>query len=178
MDDAEAVRRCQDGNREAFRHLVERYKDVLYGTAYLMTENTSIAEEQVQEAFLSAWQGIGGFRNGRPVKPWLVRILVNSIVSQRRRQTIPTAPLDEATHRPAAGDTAELAERTEAQQRMRQALASLSKEHRHVVTLRYFTDLTVPQLADVLGHREGTVKSRLHRALRHLRDELRNELGE
>ena len=100
MNDAEAVRRCQDGNREAFRHLVERYKDVLYGTAYLMTENTSIAEEQVQEAFLSAWQGIGGFRNGRPVKPWLVRILVNSIVSQRRRQTIPTAPLDEATHRP------------------------------------------------------------------------------
>lgn len=172
MNDEEAIQRCQDGNREAFRHLVERYQDLLYGTAYLMTENRSIAEEQVQEAFLSAWRGIGGFRNGRPVKPWLVRILVNSIMSQRRRHSIPTAPLEEASHHPDPGGTAELVERTETQQRVHQALASLSQEHRHLVTLRYFADLTVPQLADVLGHREGTVKSRLHRALRHLQDEL------
>ena len=85
MNDEEAVRRCQDGDREAFRHLVERYKDVLYGTACLMTGNASVAEEHVQESFLLAWRGVGGFRVGLPVKPWLVRILVNTITSQRRR---------------------------------------------------------------------------------------------
>ena len=64
MNDEEAVRRCQDGDREAFRHLVERYKDVLYGTACLMTGNASVAEEHVQESFLLAWRGVGGFRVG------------------------------------------------------------------------------------------------------------------
>ena len=69
MNDEEAVRRCQDGDREAFRHLVERYKDVLYGTACLMTGNASVAEDHVQESFLLAWRGVGGFRVGLPVKP-------------------------------------------------------------------------------------------------------------
>ncbi len=172
MNDEEAVRRCQDGDREAFRHLVERYKDVLYGTACLMTGNASVAEEHVQESFLSAWRGIGGFRVGRPVKPWLVRILVNTVMGQRRRRSIQTTPLEEATHSSDAGDPADLAERVANQLEVRQAVAALSEEHKQVVMLRYFTGLTVPQVAQVLGCREGTVKSRLHRALRHLRAEM------
>ena len=167
MNDAEAIRRCQDGDREAFHHLVERYKDVLYGTVYLMIGNASVAEEHVQESFLSAWRGIGNFRIGRPVKPWLVRILVNTVLSQRRRRSILTTPLEESI---IGGNADDLAESVANQQDMRRALASLSDEHRQVVMLRYFTGLSVPQVADVLGRREGTVKSRLHRALRHLRE--------
>ena len=172
MNDEEAVRRCQDGDREAFRHLVERYKDVLYGTACLMTGNASVAEEHVQEPFLLAWRGVGGFRVGLPVKPWLVRILVNTITSQRRRGSVPTTALEETTRSEVAGNPADLAERVANQLEVRQAIVSLSEEHKQVVMLRYFTDLSVPQVAQVLGCREGTVKSRLHRALRHLRDEI------
>ena len=172
MNDEEAVRRCQDGDREAFRHLVERYKDVLYGTACLMTGNASVAEEHVQESFLSAWRGIGGFRVGRPLKPWLVRILVNTVMGQRRRRAIPTTPLEEATHSGDAGNPADSVESVASQLEVRQAIAALSEEHKQVVMLRYFTDLSVPQVAQVLGCREGTVKSRLHRALRHLRAEM------
>ena len=69
MTDSEAVVRCQNGDRDAFRHLVDQYKDVLFGTAVLMTGNRATTEEHVQEAFLSAWRGIRGFRRGRPVKP-------------------------------------------------------------------------------------------------------------
>ena len=127
MTDDEAVLRCQDGDREAFRHLVEQYKNPLYGTAYLMTGNAAQAEEHVQDAFLLAWRGIKSFQRGRPLKPWLMRIL-------------------------------------------RQALAQLTPEHRQVVVLRYFADLTVPQVARSAGVREGTVKSRLHRALRQMRE--------
>jgi len=172
MNDEVAIRRCQDGEREAFRHLVERYKDDLYGTAYLMTGNASVAEEHVQEAFLSAWKGLRTFRTGRPVKPWLVRILVNTIMSQRRRRLIETTSLEEAAHSPGPGDIGEVAVQADNQQEVRQALSALSDEHRQVVMLRYFTGLSVPELAGVLGCREGTVKSRLHRALRHLRDEM------
>ena len=172
MTDEQAVLRCQDGDSEAFRYLVEQYKDVLYGTALLMTGNRALAEEQVQEALLAAWRGIKGFHSGRPVKPWLVRILVNAIVSQRRRRAVPTVPLE--NHHP-PDDQPHPSEAMEAQldrQRIRQALDGLNPDQRQVVVLRYFADLTVPQLAEAIGVREGTVKSRLHRALGRLRDQL------
>lgn len=59
MSEDLTIAKCQDGDREAFRVLVDRHKDVLYGTALLMTGNRAVAEEAVQEAFLSAWRGIG-----------------------------------------------------------------------------------------------------------------------
>ncbi len=139
MNDEEAVRRCQDGDREAFHHLVEQYKDVLYGTACLMTGNPSVAEEHVQESFLLAWRGIGGFHIGRPMKPWLVRILVNTVMGQRRRRSIPTAPLEEATHSGDAGNPADLTERVANQLEVRQALAALSGDHKQLVMLRYLS---------------------------------------
>ena len=89
MTDSEAVVRCQNGDRDAFRHLVDQYKDVLFGTAVLMTGNRATAEEHVQEAFLSAWRGIRRFRRDRPVKPWFLRILVNTVLSWRRKRSVP-----------------------------------------------------------------------------------------
>ena len=170
MTDDEAIRRCQDGDHDAFRHLVERYKNALYGTAYVMTGNAAHAEEHVQEAFLSAWRGIRTFRRGLPVKPWLMRILVNTVLSQQRRRTLTTVPIEESLlpgTTPGPQDSVEASENREA---VRQALARLSLEHRQVVVLRYFADLTVPQVARSAGVREGTVKSRLHRALRQMRE--------
>ena len=112
MTEDEIIRRCQAGEREAFRCVVEQYQDVLYGTAYLMTGNRTTAEDQVQEAFISAWQGIGSFRVGRPLKPWLVRILVNKVLSYRRAnsKTIISFDIDFAAG-PVAGDPAEDIER-------------------------------------------------------------------
>ncbi|MEK7849015.1 MAG: RNA polymerase sigma factor [Chloroflexota bacterium] len=172
MSDEEAIRRCQDGDREAFRHLVEQYQDVLYGTACLMTGDAAVAEEQVQEAFLSAWQGIRGFDTGRPVKPWLVRILVNKVLSYRRRKSHPQTPLTEATVGNTAAGAAGPGEEAERRDQVGRALAVLSQEHRQVVMLRYFAGLSVAETARALGWREGTVKSRLHRALEQMRQAL------
>ena len=175
MNEHDAISRCRDGDREAFRHLVDRYRDVLFGTAVLMTGNRALAEEQVQEALLSAWRGIRGFRMGSPFKPWLLRILVNAVLAQQRRRTLPTVDLDgtDPEASAAAGiDPAENLDSLEDRLALRCAIASLGPDHRQVVTLRYFADLTVPEVARVLGVREGTVKSRLHRALAVLRQQL------
>ena len=175
MTDDEAIMHCQNGDRDAFRYLVERYKDVLFGTAVLMTGNRAVAEEQVQEALLSAWRGIRGFRLGNPVKPWLLRILVNAVLAQQRRRFIQTLSLN--SNSPEETDygnpnPAETLEALENRLALRRAIAELSPDHRQVVALRYFASLTVPELARTLGIREGTVKSRLHRALAILRQQL------
>ena len=173
MTDDEAVLGCQSGDRDAFRHLVEPYRDVLYGTAVLMTNDRALAEEQVQEALLSAWKGIRGFRRGRPFKPWLMRILVNSVLAHQRRRSVRTVPLEEWDRLDEWAGPTESVVANERRLTVRQALLRLTPNHRQVVVLRYFAELTVPQVARSIGIREGTVKSRLHRALGQLRDELR-----
>ena len=171
MTDDQAVARCQEGDREAFRHLVERYKDVLHGTAILMTGNRAVAEEIVQEAFLSAWRGIGGFERGRPLKPWLTRILVNGVLTQKRKRAVQTVPITDSDP-PAGGSTSDQMDVLESRAVVRQALAQLDADQHRIVVLRYFAELTVPEIASSMGLKEGTVKSRLHRALGRLRKHL------
>ncbi len=172
MTENEAVQRCQRGDRDAFRYLVERHQGVVFGTAYNMTGNRALAEELAQEAFLSAWKGIRGFRRGSPFKPWLMRILVNAVMAHRRKRSVETTPIEglglaDDAERPAASVESKLERQT-----LQQAIGGLSPEHRQVVVLRYFAGMTVPEVSRASGVSEGTVKSRLHRAHRALRQRL------
>ena len=99
-----------------------------------------------------------------------MRILVNSVLGQQRKRSLTTVPLEESLPLEAPSDRSESIEAKEDREAVRQALAQLTPEHRQVVVLRYFADLTVPQVARSAGVREGTVKSRLHRALRQMRE--------
>ncbi len=172
MTEDQAVLRCQHGERDAFRYLVERYQGIVFGTAYNMTRNRALAEELAQETFLSAWKGIRSFRRGRPFKPWLMRILVNAVMAHRRRKTVETTPIEGSDLESDAEDPEDLAESRSEQQALQRAIGELSPDHRQVVVLRYFADMTVPELARAAGLTEGTVKSRLHRAHQALRQEL------
>ena len=174
MTEDQAVLRCQHGERDAFRYMVERYQDIVFGTAYNMTRNRALAEELAQDAFLSAWKGIRSFRRGRPFKPWLMRILVNTVMAHRRRRTVETTPIEgsESEMESDAEDPEDTAESRSEQQALRRAIGELSPDHRQVVVLRYFADMTVPEVARAAGLAEGTVKSRLHRAHQALRQEL------
>ena len=171
-EEAEIVRRCQDGDREAFRFIVERYGSMLHGTAYLMTRNHAIAEELSQEALILAWRGIKGFKGGS-LKAWLAKILVNKSVSQSRRKDFGALDIDDpSTPQPTAGEGQDPASATLTimeQERVRAALETLPEDQREVVTLRFFSELSVAETAAALGVREGTVKSRLSRALERLR---------
>ena len=146
--DDELVRRCQAGDREPFRQLVERYGDLVFGTALQMTRDRSLAEDLTQDAFVHAWRGIGGFRLGSPLRPWLLRILHNRIVSHRRRRLLDLLPLPSAErardHQPGPEAVVEIAEE---RSRLRVALATLSGDHRRIVVLRYYSELSVPEIA-------------------------------
>ena len=172
MTEDEAVQRCQHGDRDAFRYLVERHQNVVFGTAYNMTGNRALAEELAQEAFLSAWKGIRGFRRRSPFKPWLMRILVNTVMAHRRKRSVETTPIEESAWADDAEHPGALVESKLERQTVQRAIRGLSPEHRQVVVLRYFADMTVPEVARASGVNEGTVKSRLHRAHQALRQRL------
>lgn len=175
-DEAALVRRCQAGDKEAFRTLVEQYRSILFGTAYLMIRDRGLAEDAVQEALIQMWRHLPSLRLHDSFKAWLVRIVVNEIKQRFRKKQVSTVPLDQAPEVLDKLDEAETAMvRDEEHQHLKRAMEMLPPEHREAIVLHYFSDLTVPEIAAITGQREGTIKSRLSRALDRLGEILRSD---
>jgi RNA polymerase sigma-70 factor (ECF subfamily) len=95
-----------------------------------------------------------------------VRILINRVLEYQRRRSLLTTPIHDAPE-PRASDR--VADEVEARDAVERGLAQLDEDHQQVLRLRYFAELTVPEISEALGVPEGTVKSRLHRATGQMR---------
>ncbi len=141
-----------------------------YRTAYLIVRNPADAEEAVQDAFLRVWRFRDSLPEGSAREPWLYRVLVNSCHSLLRRE-IPRrnrrAEEDLGLHdRGPRPD--QIAEERAAQASVANAIRALPDHLRVPVILRYWTGLSEREIAQAIGRRPGTVKSRLHEARRRL----------
>lgn len=171
LDEAEAVRRLQSGDRTAFDHLYGAYAAPAIRTAYLITRHQTAAEDAVQEAFVQVLRNISRLRAVTSFRPWFYQIVVNAARRLVRSGGHQLVPLDLANHdkadltSPAPDEVALTAEEAE---RLRTAIAQLNEAYRVPVILRYFTGLSEQEVAHALGLPQGTVKSRLHTARRRL----------
>jgi RNA polymerase sigma-70 factor (ECF subfamily) len=173
-EEAAAIRRCQAGDKEAFRVIAEQYESMLFGTAYLMTRDRDLAADAVQEALVKMWKHLPSLRTENGLKAWLVRILVNEVKQQGRKKQVPTVPIERAFELTDGADGVEMEmERDEIRETVRKALRMLPHQQGEAVVLRYFGGLTIAEIALAMGCREGTIKSRLNRALGRLEDILR-----
>jgi RNA polymerase sigma-70 factor (ECF subfamily) len=145
-----------------------------YRTACLILGNRSDAEEAVQDAFLRAWRFRDSLTSVPSIKPWLYRVVVNACYS-KLRQEIPhrdrRADDGALAHIPGPGsDPDTMAERSEVADTVLDALQLLPVSLRVPVVLRYYADLSEREIAQAIGRRPGTVKSRLHEARRRLKE--------
>ena len=157
--------RRPDGEAEALaERWVGLYGDIALRTAYLFLRDRGLAEDCVQDAFVSAWRARSSLRDPGAERAWLLSIVANTARSHlRRRIPIPTDNLPEdPTTRDPFSDLALSAD-------LRQALDQLPADQREVIALRVYLDLSVEESARTLGVAAGTVKSRLSRALEALR---------
>ena len=168
------VERARRGDEAAFEELVQRHMEVAFRTAYLLTGSAAEAEDSAQDAFVKAHAALGRFRPGSPFRPWLLRIVGNE-ARNRRRAAGRRAALElravQATGRVAAAESPEAAAVAAEERRLLvRALDLLDEDQRQVVACRYLLQLSGEETATTLGLPEGTVKSRLSRALRRLRE--------
>ena len=173
MNDETLVRRLQAGDREAFDVLYERYRNEVYRTACLITGSRADGEDLTQEAFVTALGAIGSLRDPARFRHWLLRLLTRAAwkyCRKARREAPVEAVLDGA-----AEDALSACLRSETQRQLYAAVAALDEKRRTVVVLHYFQDLPVREIARILEVTEGTVKSRLYSARRHLRQALTEE---
>ncbi|MPZ97096.1 MAG: sigma-70 family RNA polymerase sigma factor [Propionibacteriales bacterium] len=171
--DRAALARVLAGDRDAYTDLVRRHAPVAVRTAMLLGAGAD-AEDVVQEAFVKAYRALGGFRAEAAFRPWLLRIVANETrnlqrATRRRSAVERSLAAQAASLLPDVEDPVASALSTERRQQLLQVLDGLPEPHRQVVVCRYLLDLDEYETATVLGWPRGTVKSRLHRALRRMR---------
>jgi RNA polymerase sigma-70 factor (ECF subfamily) len=157
------------GRADAFRRLVDRHLDAAYVRASVLLGNRFEAEDAVHDAAERAWRQWGSLQDPDRFEAWFGRILLNVCrdrLRRRRRVSVIEAAPGERGEPPTVGDATATSDERD---RIRRLLGTLSADDRIAVVLRYASDLTVPTIATLLAVPEGTVKSRLHRALRQLR---------
>lgn len=147
----------------AFERLAERHLADAYGLARAILHDAGDAEDATHDAVVAAWRNWHTLRDPGRFQHWFDRILVNTCRNRLRR----TARANQAiwSLHPTGADPSAYLSRDETIER---AVASLDPDHRIVVALRFYRDLTIPEIARRTGLRPGTVKSRLHYALRRL----------
>jgi RNA polymerase sigma-70 factor (ECF subfamily) len=160
------IERAQGGDADAFTAAVERSIDHLYATAYLVLRDRFAAEDAVQDGLLRAWRGIPGLRDPDRFDGWLRRIVVRAAIDSARR----TKPTVDVAFEPA--DPVRTDDAVANRDLLERAFARLAPLHRAILVLRYYLDLSVPDIARTLDVPEGTVKSRLHNAAKAMRSTL------
>ncbi|MES2177670.1 MAG: RNA polymerase sigma factor [Gemmatimonadota bacterium] len=172
--DAGLIARARRGDDEAFRLLVVRYEPVVAATVIGMLGRGDDADDVGQETFIRFHRALDSFREESTLKTYLVRIAMNlslNALKSRRRGALRFISRDQAeTPVPdAAVPAVALDDGDERRSMVRRAVAMLGPRHQPVVVLRLLQDLTTKETAQALGIPEGTVLSRLSRAMQELK---------
>lgn len=173
---AELIARFQRGQLRAFEALYDRYKDYVYRVAFFVSRNREEAEDAVQETFLDVLKALPNYDVNGPARfeTWLYRVTLNRARMRMRRKQPASAEWEDVEEQlerlpsPSSERPETVFLDGERASSLWRAVDQLPEEHRIVVMLRYQQDLAYNEIADVLGVREGTVKSRLFNAHRKL----------
>ena len=164
--DTELVIRAQHGDEGAFTSLAVAVGDRLHAVAHRILRDTDLAEDATQQALLNVWRDLPQLRDPARFDAWSYRLLVRACYAEARRtrsaSNLRLLPADE----PMGADGMSLViDRDQLERGFRR----LSIDHRAVVVLHHYLDMPLSEVAETLGVPEGTVRSRLHYAMRGLR---------
>jgi len=176
LDESTLIRHAANGDAAAWEPLVLAHQDAVFRLAYLILGDPDDASDIAQEAFLRAWNHIKRFDATRPLRPWLLSIVANLARNRHRSAGRYLATLTRAfRNEPAPANVEEKSARHLEASELWKAVQTLNMPDQQIVYLRYFLDLSVMETAEVLQVAEGTVKSRLSRALERLRGIIQQE---
>jgi len=170
--DAELVTRSQAGDPAAFEELVRQHQRMIHALTFRMTGSPADAEDLAQEAFLRAWEQLGGFRGSAKFSTWLYRIAVNTCLnwkqSEARRFQLHTRAAEEMAVQAAGAENFSRSSASEVQV----ALLKLPAKQRAAVVLTIYDGLNHAEAAQILGCSETTVSWRVFAAKRKLKKHL------
>jgi RNA polymerase sigma-70 factor (ECF subfamily) len=178
LADEDLMQLVQRGDPRAFELVYDRHSGAAFSLAYRMVGRGNVAEDVVQEAFLSIWRSGARYERARgSVRTWVLGIVHHRAIDQLRRSSVHDkrrASDEGLEERLESGERTdnEVARREEAAS-IRSAMTTLPADQSHVIELAYFGGFTHTEIAEILGAPVGTVKGRMRLGLEKLRNQLR-----
>lgn len=175
--DAQLIERLRTHDFEALGTLFDRYYPQIYRTAAAITRDNDVAEDIAQDCFLKLHQYANRIDTSLPLAPWLYRVTVNlsyTWISRRQKRRVSLEALVDTLMSPIWSAPDQIAEHSETQKVVREAISALHFNQRVVIVLHYLSGLSLDEIAEILDCPVGTIKSRLYYA----RENLRRRLGE
>jgi len=180
--DADLIRRCLANDQSAYKALLDKYRRQVLSLVWRMVNNREEAQDLAQEAFIRAFRSLGTFDVTRSFPAWLFRITTNLCVDYYRRKKLSTVSLVQGADQehderlldlesPGLGPDEELAGK-EGLARLEMMVKALPAPYRIVILLRHQSDMSYDEIAEALNLPLGTVKARIHRAHRMLREKM------
>jgi RNA polymerase sigma-70 factor (ECF subfamily) len=174
LADEDLMALVEDGEARAFEVIFDRHADAAFSLAYRMCGRRSVAEDVVQDAFVSVWRSGARYDRTRgSVRSWVLGVVHNRAIDAFRRETVRSSRDvrdDRAAEQMAAAERTETeVERRDEAQQVRSALSELPVEQRQVIELAYFGGFSHSQIAEMLELPAGTVKGRMRLGLTRMR---------
>jgi RNA polymerase sigma factor (sigma-70 family) len=183
-DEKYYIDRVKAGEKEAFTWVVDRYKDLVYTLCLRMLAVEEDAADAAQEVFVKAFRSLSGFREQARFSTWLYRITYNHCISVIRKKVKVIDLVDElpdSEEEDGKGEGLEALSREERNRYLRQAMEALPETDAVVVTLFYYEELSLEEIAEVTGLNSANIRIKLHRSrkkmLSVLRDQLKSEIN-
>ncbi len=174
------IRRAKKGDVSAFEELIAGYEKKVYNTVYRFFNNSEDAMDITQEIFIKVFTSLRGFKENSSFSTWLYRIAVNTCIDFLRKKKDETLPINDemvagndTTHSSFTQLPEEFVEKQELKQALMKAINSLPEEQRICVILRDIQGFSYTEISEILMCSLGTVKSRLSRGRRALRQILK-----
>jgi RNA polymerase sigma-70 factor (ECF subfamily) len=171
--DGALIARVLAGDRSAFDTLFLKYQDYVYNIVFGIVGRAEEAHDVAQDVFVQVFRSLGSFRRGSRFATWLYRIAVNRAVdAARSARTRRWLPFDEtlSSAPDPTQDPAGAAQQSAERDMVQRVLMEVAVNHRDVLVLRYYQDLSIEEIAEVLACSSAAAKVRLHRARHHFKE--------
>ncbi|MFH2057903.1 MAG: sigma-70 family RNA polymerase sigma factor [Pseudomonadota bacterium] len=186
------VYRIQHGDRHAFNALVNNHKKKAFAIAYNFVNNVEDAKELSQEAFVKVYKAIGQFRQGSSFYTWFYRILINLCLDFKKKKRLNVTLFSQFKHKNSHDNGNMVAQvedkktknplekliSQEKKKKIEQAISFLPDKQRMVFILRNDEQMSLKEIAVYMDSKEGTIKSHLHRAVKNLQKQFKEEIHE
>ena len=174
------VQQILGGNTQVYSVLIDRYKHMVFTLAKRMLKNKEDAEEVAQDTFLKAFNGLSNFKGESKFSTWLYRIAYHRSLDciKKNQRQLPTSdlPIEDIRSLAVVDNSLDALEQKERRQQIKEAIEALSGDDSVLLTLHYFQELSIKEIARIVGKSEGAIKVNLHRSRKRLAKILEKKL--
>ncbi len=166
------------GNKQAYAHIIDKYKNRLYATILRMTRNPQNAQDLVQEAFIKVYQQLNKYDQKGSFSSWIYRVAINHCMDEFRKKSykMKQAEINEEkivnTNHPEV-----VFLKKEKSRQLERLIATLPEDERMIILLRYVSELSYNEISELIEIPLSDVRSKLHRAKKKMRDTVKQEGG-